>query len=94
MVDDEAATAAIGELTSFRSSHEERRLKRITQTQLKLWRCILIMAAVVVAMIPAYIVCVSYLVSYYGQLTELKAQIKQYKLILEACNSTTTTGIS
>lgn len=75
--------AVPGENTSFRFTYEhtKSRIKRITETQLKLWRCIFIMTAVILALVPAYCVCIGFLVQLYSELQIANKEIERLKLL-------------
>ena len=73
------------ETSNLRRKRENYRMKMIGRTQIKLWRFIIIMAAIIVALIAAYIVCLAYLIKYHQQTYNLKSQLVTRQ---EECNCT------
>lgn len=73
------------EKSNLRRNRENHRMKMIGRTQIKLCRCIIIMAALIVALIAAYIVCLTYLIKYHQQTYNQKSQLVTRQ---EECNCT------
>lgn len=69
-----------GETTTLKSSREINRIKLITRNQLKLWRCIAILTALLICMVAAYAVSFSFLISYYIQLKATQDELETLRM--------------